>query len=40
MDEVLRIALEREVVALPVPPVVTGVEVLPVEVIPEEVVAH
>ncbi len=35
MDEVLRIALEREVVALPVPPVAAGVEVLP-----EEVVAH
>jgi ATP-dependent Lon protease len=35
MDEVLRIALEREVVALPVPPVVASVEV-----IPEEVVAH
>jgi ATP-dependent Lon protease len=40
MDEVLRIALEREIVALPVPPVATGVEVMPVEVIPEEVVAH
>jgi ATP-dependent Lon protease len=40
MDEVLRIALEREIVALPVPPVATGIEVLPVEVIPEEVVAH
>jgi len=40
MDEVLRIALEREIVALPVPPVATGVDVMPVEVIPEEVVAH
>jgi ATP-dependent Lon protease len=40
MDEVLRIALEREIVALPVPPVASSVEVLPVEVIPEEVVAH
>jgi ATP-dependent Lon protease len=40
MDEVLRIALEREIVALPVPPVASGVEVLPVEVLPEEVVAH
>jgi ATP-dependent Lon protease len=40
MDEVLRIALEREIVALPVPPVAAGVDVLPVEVIPEEVVAH
>jgi ATP-dependent Lon protease len=35
MDEVLRIALEREIVALPVP----GVAPL-VDVIPEEVVAH
>jgi ATP-dependent Lon protease len=40
MDEVLRIALEREIVALPVPAVATVVEVMPVEVIPEEVVAH
>jgi ATP-dependent Lon protease len=40
MDEVLRIALEREIVALPVPPVASSVDVLPVEVIPEEVVAH
>jgi len=37
MDEVLRIALEREIVALPIPPA-SGVEVAPQQ--PEEVVAH
>ncbi|MGA3235240.1 MAG: endopeptidase La [Bryobacteraceae bacterium] len=40
MDEVLRIALEREIVALPVPGVAPVVDVIPVDVIPEEVVAH
>jgi ATP-dependent Lon protease len=35
MDEVLKIALEREVVALPMPP--TGVEVQPIA---EEQIAH
>ena len=36
MDEVLRIALEREIIALPVPTPSAGVDVQP----PEEVVAH
>jgi ATP-dependent Lon protease len=40
MDEVLRIALEREIVALPVPGVAPVTDVIPVDVIPEEVVAH
>jgi ATP-dependent Lon protease len=40
MDEVLRIALEREIVALPVPGVAPVGDVIPVDVIPEEVVAH
>jgi ATP-dependent Lon protease len=40
MDEVLRIALEREIVALPVPGIAPVVDVIPVDVIPEEVVAH
>jgi ATP-dependent Lon protease len=31
MDEVLRIALEREIVALPLPGTAPGVEVLPAE---------
>jgi len=31
MDEVLKIALERELVALPMPPGVPGVDVQPVE---------
>ncbi len=36
MDEVLRIALEREIVSLPVPTPQPGVDVLP----PDEIVAH
>jgi ATP-dependent Lon protease len=37
MDEVLRIALEREIIALPVPTPSTGVDVQPAG---EEIVAH
>ena len=37
MDEVLKIALEREIVSLPMPPATTGVEVAQPS---EETVAH